>query len=216
MVGSFWLLSCLIILVANKLFLWLARQVPSAVPPQLHCRFLYNMPLRSWECFQPVVSYLIISRRFPIVSFWQKLNDFHNLSMHPNHITDFTSVFSSYTFYSFIMLCFSSPQWLLVRLYNCNRWGSLTSIYFLPLLSVNIFGDVFEHFILVILGFTFSCLLILWTFSCTFCFNVSVNSSTSLAFVTPYFGRTFLFFRLCFPLSQLVPVSASIGMPFLQ
>ena len=67
--------------------------------------------------------YLIISRRFPIVSFWQNLNNFHNLYRHSNHITDFPWVFSSYTFCSIITLCFISSEWLPERLYICHRWG---------------------------------------------------------------------------------------------
>ena len=143
------------------------------------------MPVGSWECFKPVILYLIISRRFPIVSFWQKWSDFHNMYRAPIHITDFPSLFSSYPFCSVIMLCFFLPKWLPVRLYFCQKEG-FSGLYVLHVqASVKSFGVFFEHLILDILGFPFFLyLLILWALVCTFCFIVSVNCTNSLAFIT--------------------------------
>ena len=111
------------------------------------------MPAGSWECFKPIIFYLIILKRFQIVSFWQTWSDFHNLYRPPIHITDFLSLFPSYPFCSVIMHCFFSPQWLPVRLHFCQREG-FSGLYILHVqVSVKFFGVFFEHLILDILGF---------------------------------------------------------------
>ena len=102
--GSFWLPCCLLILVSNKLFLWSASQVPSPVPVLLHLSFC-NMPVSSWESFKPIILYLIIFRRFPVVSFRQIWSNFRNLYGHRIHMT---FLFCSLLIHSALSLCCAS------------------------------------------------------------------------------------------------------------
>ena len=66
-------------------------------------KVFFNMPASSWESFKSVILNLIISRRFPIVSFWQVQNNFHNLYGPPIHIPNFP--FPFFLIHSALSLC---------------------------------------------------------------------------------------------------------------
>ena len=64
-VGRSWFTGCLLILVANMLFLQVRTFCDFSINTLKFC----CVPLVSWERFKPITLYLITSRKFPIVSF---------------------------------------------------------------------------------------------------------------------------------------------------
>jgi hypothetical protein len=114
-------------------------------------------------------------------------------------IFSFSSLFIQSAF--FTVLHFLFPHWLPVKLSFFHMWVVVDCCSFRYQISAELFCVFLEHFILDVLVFPFFISFILWAFACTFCFNSSINCAISIAFVTLYFWKIFLFFTVSLILS---------------
>ena len=165
------------------------------------------MPVGSWECLKPVILYLRISRRFPIVSFWQEWSDFRNLYEPKIHLKPFSwslNFLSIRVIHLAVLLpTITSSKALFLPLYSCPTFCNIFWCLLWASYSIySIYFFISSDSLAFVLHFFLQCLCQLFKL-------------LYLTFVTTFF-KNLLLFPVEFSIKRACSFSANIDNSFLH